>query len=501
MQKLFCFTAAGLVVAVGSVVGAHGAPVKVVLSGDAAPSGGAFGGFGAGPVLNDAGQVAFVGGLPGGPAPAGVFLANSPASIQDAALEGTHYPTGGVVSSLTVNASGKVAFLADPFNASQGLYAGTPGSVAAIATSNGASPAGGVFNVLFPPVQNGAGQIAFQSTLFNAPNGAGVFLAGPTGAVQSVALSGTAAPGLAGNNYNGFDTRTTLNAAGQVAFFANLSSGSVPRALFVGAPGSLQPIPFGAAAPGGGTFNTFTSPTLNDAGQIAFTAGLSGGSSSQGIFAGAPGSLQAVARLGTAAPVGGSVSFNNFPTGPVINGAGEVAFIASLFNTTTSQLSSGVFVGTPGSLQPVAVQGTAAPGGGTFSFLDGLPPVLNDAGQVAFITNLTGAGVNSTNDTTLFAGAPGELLKIVREGDLVDVDPGAGTDNRTVAAGGISFLFNAGSQDGRGLSFNDDGLIVYGLSFTDGSSGVFTSLVPEPAGLTALAAGLGLAMRRARRNR
>ena len=37
--------------------------------------------------------------------------------------------------------------------------------------------------------------------------------------------------------------------------------------------------------------------------------------------------------------------------------------------------------------------------------------------------------------------------------------------------------------DGRRWSSNDDGLIDYRLTFTDGSSGIFTSQVPEPSAL------------------
>ena len=71
----------------------------------------------------------------------------------------------------------------------------------------------------------------------------------------------------------------------------------------------------GNPAPAGGNYynsnpdapnTTFTNvPVLNQSGQVAFTAYLAGGSSTEGLFAGAPGSLQPVALQGTAAPGGG----------------------------------------------------------------------------------------------------------------------------------------------------------------------------------------------------
>ena len=184
----------------------------------------------------------------------------------------------------------------------------------------------------------------------------------------------------------------------------------------------------------------------------------------------------------------------------MLNGAGQVAFSANLTGGTST---GGVFVGAPGSIQAAALQGTAAPvtGGlpGNFSLFG--TPVLNRVGQVAFTTNLIGAGIDSNIDTILFAGLPGSLTQIVREGDLIDVDAGLGIDLRTVASAGIGFLAASGGQDGRGMSFNDNGLLAYRLTFTDNSTGIFmsslTAEAPEPAAVpepsTLVLAVVGLA--------
>ena len=122
--------------------------------------------------------------------------------------------------------------------------------------------------------------------------------------------------------------------------------------------------------------------------------------------------------------------------------------------------------------------------------------MLNGAGLVAFLSDLDA----SVNAQGLFAGMPGNLSAIVVTGDVIDVDPGPGVDNRTVNSINIGV---SGGQDGRGMTFNDDGLIVYQLAFTDGSVEVFTSVVavPEPGSLLLVAtAGLaaGVWMRRRR---
>ena len=101
----------------------------------------------------------------------------------------------------------------------------------------------------------------------------------------------------------------------------------------------------------------------------------------------------------------------------------------------------------------------------------------------------------------LFAGTADALETILLVGDVIDLASGGRVQERTVS--GIGFFGLSGGQDGNPMSFNDSGLLVYEVTFTDGSSGIFTSQitpVPEPgtlafAGLTALAA-LGRFVRR-----
>lgn len=202
--------------------------------------------------------------------------------------------------------------------------------------------------------------------------------------------------------------------------------------------------------------------------------------------------MQAVGLQGASVPVGGI--YSTFQFDPVLNGNGLVAFRA---DPTSGSSSWGIIVGTPGAVQAAALQGTAAPGGGDFGTFP-ISPQLNGVDQVAFVATLTGTGVDTTNDRGLYAGSVGALVKLVREGDAVDVDPGAGVDLRTVSGIGIKgeFETSSGGEGGRGVSFTDNGFVSYTLTFTDGSSGVFVSSlapVPEPTTI-GLVAGLGLAV-------
>jgi hypothetical protein len=165
------------------------------------------------------------------------------------------------------------------------------------------------------------------------------------------------------------------------------------------------------------------------------------------------------------------------------------------FGASTSVSGNGIFAGTPGSsLSTVALGGTAAPncGGATFNGNITFVPVINASEQVAFLGTLTiGSGsppVIIATDQGLFAGAPGSLVLVVRKADVVDVDPTAGVDDRTVSANNFP-------------SFNDSGELAYQLHFTDGSSGIFTSditVVPEPGTLALVGAAAvgGWAVRR-----
>ena len=175
-----------------------------------------------------------------------------------------------------------------------------------------------------------------------------------------------------------------INASGQIAFRATLSGSSSPTGIIAGAPGSLQIVARqGDAAPSGGNFSTLSDPVLNANGQVAFFANTSvnGG----GHFARTLGfPMTTAALVGSPSPTGDNYSVIN--TNPVINSAGQVALLANL--NTAGAGTQGIFAGTPGTtLTTAALLGNPAPGGGNYQQLT--RPAINEAGKVLFRASLT----------------------------------------------------------------------------------------------------------------
>jgi hypothetical protein len=480
---------------------AGAAPIPVAITGYAAPGGGTFTTFSA-PTINSAGQVAFAAKVTGSPSASGVF-SGSAGSLQAIARQGGAAPAGGnygvfpTSSSTTppqylINSSGQVAFIAPLTGGSStsGIFVGTPGTVQAAALTGAAAPAGGNYSAFQSLVFNNAGQVAFAASLNGGSSTQGVFVGAP-GSVGAVAVTGAAAP--SGGNYSGFDSFAgfgvgpALDGGGKVIFGATLTGGSSSRGLYVGAPGAVQTAALaGGLTPDGDQYSSFVNWSLNSAGQIAFLAILS--DNRRGVYSGSLGAIQSVILSETTSPTGGHIEVLY---DPVINSNGQLAISTVMDDGGT--IVYAIFTGTPGALQTLVQTSTAAPGGGSFEYPD-VYLNMNASGQVALYGLVMGPGVTAANDVGLYAGTVGNLVKIVREGDVIDVDPGPGVDLRTVADGGIGKGFPpSAGQDGRNLVFSDSGLLAYTLMFTDGTSGVFysqVSPVPEPA--TALAA-LGVA--------
>ncbi|HKQ48078.1 MAG TPA: choice-of-anchor tandem repeat NxxGxxAF-containing protein [Phycisphaerae bacterium] len=193
----------------------------------------------------------------------------------------------------------------------------------------------------------------------------------------------------------------------------------------------------GQAAPGipGRFFSYYYPPVISNSGRVAFAGWLTGVTSNdQGLWSGLPGSIQLVAREGSAAPGTTGVFTGNGWLFPWVNSSGIVAFSAALTGAgIDSTNNTGIWVGAPGAIAPAARAGNGAPGtpagvvfsGGMQNWL-----MLNDAGQIVFRANLTGPGVDSSNDAGIWAGAPGALQLVAREGDTA---PGTG---------GVFDLFN-----------------------------------------------------------
>ncbi len=362
------------------------------------------------------------------------------------------------------------------------------------------APAGQLYaGPLSEPAFNDAGEVAFHGGLTGGgvtTDDDRAVWAGPTGGLAMVAREGGLAPGAGGASFVGFEG-TLVDGAGGVAFRATLDDGGT--GIWAGPAGGLQlAARDGSAAAGtSGQFANFVAGDLNDQGKVAFHAGLEVGvggvtaGDDRGVWAGAPGALALVAREGQTAPDTGGRVFDTFSS-PLINDVGDVLFRAFLDTGT------GLFLDEGGTLSKAAASGDLAPGTslglGDATFAAFSDWALNDAGEVAFEATLGGAlqGVTGANDGSLWLlDRHGVLNLVVREGMLWELGLG---DVAIVES--IDFF---GDSDARGRGLNDGGWLAFGLTFTDGREGVFVA-TPEPASAALLALGLAaLGARRRRR--
>ena len=315
---------------------------------------------------------------------------------------------------------------------------------------------------------NNQGEILFQSRLNVPPSltfeiDDEAIFSSTGGTLSLVARLGDAAPGAGEGATFGFLGRPpSLNDQGDIVFGANLRGTGVTRgnndAVFSDVGGSLSPvIREGEAAPGAGEgvlFGTILDLPLNNQGEIAFTSifltgtGVTRGNDNA-VFSDVGGSLSLVAREGEAAPSAGEGVMFGAIFDPQLNNQGEIAFTSNVLTGTgvTRGNDDAVFSGVGGSLSLVAREGDAAPGAGEGVALGDFlgSPVLNDQGEIAFRTFLTGTGVTDGNNVATFSDVGGSLSLVAREGDPV---PGVGEGET------LEFFLDE-------LSINDQGEVVF----------------------------------------
>lgn len=452
--------------------GSIGNPGLVALEGDTAPGTPPdvkFSGF-AGPVLNDAGQIAFR------------------AVIQGPGVDHTN---NFVIWSQAAGANSPLELIVRDGDAPPD----TPPDVA--------------FTGISTPILNRAGQIAFSAQLSTlssngfSDRGFWSNALGPLGNIKPVVRTGDSAPGTKpGITFSHIDTGiSVVNDVGQIAFWAQLTGPDVDRnndtgiwSEVAGSPGKFKLVArTGDKAPGtksGVTFRRFTSLAFNDAGQTAFRGRLTGtgvdGTNNEGVWseaAGSPGKLRLVARTGDAAPgTGRGVVFGRLKWAPALNNDGQIAFRGMLSGTGVDKSNSdGIWskaAGSAGKLRLVARTGDAAPGAGAgvvFSRLQ-WDPVLNNAGQIAFRGELFGAGVDLSNNAGIWiTDADGQPTLIIQKGDLLDVDNDSLNEEiRTVASININWEYD------QPAFFNDAGQLAFRATFTDGTEGIFVATIPSP---------------------
>jgi hypothetical protein len=238
-----------------------------------------------------------------------------------------------------------------------------------------------------------------------------------------------------------------------------------------------------------GTFTGFGSPIINQSGNAAFQATIAGSgitkSSNSGIWmeSGPARTLTQVAQLGgTASIASGAATVTGSFTSlsdPVFNAASQVAFIGSVKSsagTTQGVWITGTAPGAGGSaLQLLAQTNLQAPDcaqGVVFSAFTGL--VLPDQSGPIVVANLAGTGITGANNQGLWAvDATGELKLVARKGDAIVIDS---TTTKTIGA--LEIFSAQAAAAGQTRSFNSVGDLIYKVTFTDNTQGIYEAMLP-----------------------
>lgn len=312
---------------------------------------------------------------------------------------------------------------------------------------------------------------------FGSNAGAGVWN-DEGGSVVLAHAAGDPVPGT-GRTIMLADGPTLASDGGQV-FRALLSGSPLPLedfAIVSDASGTVETIAATGSVPPGAPDATFNqldlNPAMNASGKVAFVSSLTAADpfAKSGIWAGTPGSLEMLARAGSPAPGTDGKTFQRFLSPVEINEAGQVAWWATL----ASGGGAGVWVTEGAETRLVAASGTPVfdRPGTTLRVLE--RPVLDEQGQVFFMARVQGGSVvPQTNRALMVRDIVGRLVTVVRTGDAVEVAPG---DSRTIA----EIVFEGSSTSGGYAQVNAHRQAVAHVRFTDGTFAVLAIDVANPA--------------------
>jgi hypothetical protein len=363
-------------------------------------------------------------------------------SIRTVALSGDPAPgtEPGVAFSYlwggSINESGQTAilgYLTGPgVNSSnrEGIWSEGSGALSLVTRSGSVAPGDPLsrpFYIFDWPTLNDAGHTVFMGLFPFQDSGHG-FWTDRSEALEAIAVTGAPAPVEPGVNFQALYTSHAhylatpgFNNASQSAFFAQLAGNLDPpnssSAVFSEGLGELNVVAREAyPAPGTdppanfdtfGTSNTI-GPVINDDGQVAFRARVTGAYGS-GVWAEGSAGLALVAHQDAQAPdTPAGVLFHDF-TEPDINNAGSVAFGAELTGVGVDQYNNtGLWLGHAGFLELIVREGSQAAGlpegvlYGNFDVSE-VDPILNHSDRMAFAGYLTPGGIITTeNDSAVW---------------------------------------------------------------------------------------------------
>lgn len=331
-------------------------------------------------------------------------------------------------------------------------------------------------------VINNSGQISFASRvsgLFGI-NDRGVYLSHVLngGGNQQIARSGSALPGSPDLNiFFGADAIPNIGDSGRIVFLGAVGGAGVTTTndaavfatqgvLLSNAPEmigredadapSITNVRYGAA----NVLNpAYFVPVVNAGGTAGFRSALRGSPvttlNDTALWSSAPGSGGALeVRESNPTTVINNVNFGTMLSN-AINDSGRMAVRVNLAGSGVTTLNDEALFLVGGGAAPVLIarEGTTAAGpglgaavysaGGNINRLGN--PAINNEGRVAFRSALANGGVTSTTDSALFAGLPGALVKLRREGEatglaasvVFDSFDGAEVSDPAINASGI----------------------------------------------------------------
>ncbi len=350
-----------------------------------------------------------------------------------------------------VNAAGQAAFYATVLHAPgrEGIFLAGQGRVAKIAAFGDAAPGGGTLSGFFNhplPALNAAGHVAFVAQIAGGRSAEGIFLAGDDG-LRAVALAGGEAPGVPLGMLIGFD-QPALNDNDEIAFVASVRTGvDTLDVLYFWNGRRLQKViaERDLLLRVGGAMDAIGEPALNNSGVIAFPASVLKGPVLGGIFIAGARPLSLVVRAGDRTPSGAMIQ--RVSERIAIDESDEITFGA--FVGGNGSLRGAVLRASAAGLAEIAVEGGPAPDGGHYAGF-GPWPTAGPEGTIAFIAALDGA----PGPLAVFAGPAGELRRVAMVGEML---PQGGRIGRfplnaiaSIAAhGALTFLTVAAEQDER----------------------------------------------------
>jgi len=326
--------------------------VQIAREGQAAPDGdGGFASFN-NPFLNGANEAAFLADLTNTSHDTGIFRGDGNTLtriVREGQNAPDNVGTFSSFSDLSFNNTGQVGFRGEiigsgvDYTNNRGVFYADGNTVTRIARGGEAAPSNGTFRDFFSPAINNNGQAAFSGFLVNTTAGNSAVFRGDGSTTNQLAREGQSAPNGDGS-FTGFFTEIAINDAGQVMFRTQLDNTSHPNAIYRSNGSMLTRLArTGDTTPNNdGSFFGLSNAALNNTGQAIFHATLTGTTQGIGLFRSDGATLTEIAREGqTTADINGGFS-EFFP--PAINDSGQAAFSALLTGPgVTSSSNLGVF--------------------------------------------------------------------------------------------------------------------------------------------------------------